>query len=87
MDLTISLKFFFFFFVKLQITPVYVFNLVLWGQRIWQPGPLHIKLKAHAEKEEMSEDERRRSKLLGDVVEDNPVLSKPRSWKEEAAHH
>ena len=33
----------------------------------------------------MPEDERRRSKLLGDVVEDNPVLGKPRSQKEKAA--
>ena len=47
----------------------------------------HIKLKAHVEEEEMSEDERRRSKLLGDVAEDNPVLGKPRSRKEKVAHH
>ena len=87
MDLTISLKFFFFFWVKLQITLAYVFNSVLWGQRIWQPGPLHIKPKVRVEKEEMSEDERRRSKLPEDVAEDNPVLGKPRSWKEEVAHH
>ena len=32
------------------------------------PGPFHIKPKAHAEKEEMSEDEQRRSKLPGDVA-------------------
>ena len=32
------------------------------------PGPFHIKPKAHAEKEEMSEDERIRSKLPGDVA-------------------
>ena len=43
------------------------------------PGPFHIKPKAHAEEEEMSKNERRKSKLLGDVVEDNPVLGKPRS--------
>ena len=47
----------------------------------------HIKPKAHAKEEQMSEDKRRRSKLPGDVVEDNPVLGKPRSWKEKAAHH
>ena len=35
----------------------------------------------------MSEDERRRSKLPGDIVEDNPVLGKPRSRKEKATHH
>ena len=51
------------------------------------PGPFHIKPKAHAEEEEMSENERRKSKLLGDVVEDNPVLGKPRSQKEKAARH
>ena len=50
-------------------------------------GPFHIKLKAHAEEEEMSEDEQRRSKLPGDVAKDNPVLGKPRSQKEKAAHH
>ena len=32
------------------------------------PGSFHIKPKAHVEKEEMSEDERRRSKLPGDVA-------------------
>ena len=45
------------------------------------PSPFHIKPKAHAEEEEMSGDERRRSKLPGDVV-----LGKPRSRKEKAAH-
>ena len=51
------------------------------------PGPFHIKPKAHAEKEEMFEDERRRSKLPGGIAKDNPVLGKPRSRKEEAARH
>ena len=51
------------------------------------PGPFHIKPKAHVEEEEMSEDERRRSKLPGDVAEDNLVLGKPRSRKEKAARH
>ena len=50
-------------------------------------SPFHIKPKAYAEEEEMSEDERRRSKLLGDVVEDNSVLDNPRSRKEKVAHH
>ena len=35
----------------------------------------------------MSKDERRRSKLLGDVAEDNPAFGKPRSRKEKAARH
>ena len=49
------------------------------------PSPFHVKPKAHAEEEEMSEDEQRRSKLPGDIAEDNPVLDKPRSRKEKAA--
>ena len=32
-------------------------------------GPFHIKPKAHAKEEEMSEDERRRSKLQTEVTE------------------
>ena len=35
----------------------------------------------------MSEDKQRRSKLAGDVAEENPVLSKQRSQKEKAARH
>ena len=51
------------------------------------PSPLHIKPKAHIEEEEMFEDKQRRPKLPGNVAEDNPVLGKPRSWKEKAARH
>ena len=51
------------------------------------PGPFHIKPKAHAEEKEMSEDEQRRSELPGDVAEDNFVLGIPKSWKEKAARH
>ena len=50
------------------------------------PGPFHIKPKAHAKEEEMSENEQRRSKLLGDVAEDNPVHGEPRSQREKATH-
>ena len=50
------------------------------------PGPFHIKSKVHAEEEEMFENEQKKSKLLGDVTEDNPVLGEPRSRKEKAAH-
>ena len=64
---------------------------ILWGycgaKEFGNPGPFHIKPKAHAEEEEMSKDERRRSKPPGDIAEDNPVLGKPRSRKEKAAHH
>ena len=51
------------------------------------PGPFHIKPKAHAKEKEMSKDERRRSKLPGDVAEDNSVLGNLRSQKEKAARH
>ena len=51
------------------------------------PDPFHIKPKAHAEEEEMSEDEQRRSELPGDVAEDNFVLNKPKSRKEKTARH
>ena len=34
----------------------------------------------------MSEDKQGRSELLGDIAKDNPVLGKPRSRKEKAAH-
>ena len=50
------------------------------------PSPFHIKPKAHAKEEEMSEDEQRRSKLLGDVAEDHPILGELRLRKEKAAH-
>ena len=43
------------------------------------PDSLYTKPKTHAEKEEMPNDERRKSKLLRSIVEDNPVLSEPRS--------
>ena len=51
------------------------------------PGHFISSPKAHAKKDEMSEDERRRSELPRDVAEDNPVLGKPRSRKEKAASH
>ena len=46
--------------------------------------PFHIKLKAHAEKEEMPEDEKRESRLPGYTVEDDPVLGRPKSSKGKA---
>ena len=42
------------------------------------PGPLYTKPKAHAEEEEMLEDERRESKFPSSIAEDNPVLGQPR---------
>ena len=43
------------------------------------PGSFHIKPNAYAE------DEQRRSKLPGDVAEDNLAFGEPRSRKEKAA--
>ena len=43
------------------------------------PDPLYTKPKAHAEKEEMPEDEQRKSKLSRNIIEDNPILGQPRS--------
>ena len=45
-------------------------------------GLFHIKPKAHAEEEEMPEDEQRESRLPKYTTEDDPVLNKPKSRKE-----
>ena len=42
---------------------------------------------AHAEEEEIPEDEQRESRLLGYTAEDDPVLGKPKSQKGKAPHH
>ena len=60
-------------------------NYLCGAEGCGNPGPFHIKPKVHAEEEEMSEDEQRRSKLLGDVAENNPVLDELRSRKEKVA--
>ena len=62
-------------------------NTICEAKGFGNPDPFYIKPKAHAEEEEMSEDEQRRSKLLGDVAENNPILGEPRSRKEKAARH
>ena len=59
---------------------------------IWCPltiivGPKDLATLAHAEKEEMSEHEQRKSRLLGYTAKDNPVLDEPRSWKGKAPCH
>ena len=51
------------------------------------PGQFHIKLKAHAKEKEMSKDEQRRFELSGDMAEDNFVLGKPKSQKENTTCH
>ena len=52
----------------------YVFYKSCGTKGIGDPGPLHIKPMTHAEKEEMFEDEHRKSRLPGYTVEDNPIL-------------
>ena len=64
---------------------VCVYIYICGAEGFGNPSAFHTKPKAYAEEEEMSEDEQRRSKLPGDVAEDNPVLGEPRSWKEKAA--
>ena len=55
------------------------FNKCCETKEFGNPGPFHIKPNAHVEEEEMSEDERRRSKLPRDIAEDNPVLGQLKS--------
>ena len=43
------------------------------------PDLLYFEPKAYAEWEETPENEQRKSKLPGDIVEDNPVLGQLRS--------
>ena len=51
------------------------------AKRSWDFDPFHIRPMAHAEEEEMPEDEQRESRLLGYTAEDDPVLDKPKSQK------
>ena len=48
------------------------------------PGPFYIGPMAHTEKEEMSEDEQRESRLPGYTAKDNPVLGRPKSRRGKA---
>ena len=57
------------------------------AKELANPGPLYTKPKAHAEEEEMPEDERRKPKLPSSIVEDNPVLGQPGLWRGRAACH
>ena len=54
---------------------------------IGDPGPFHIKPMAHAEEEEMSKDEQRKSRPPGCAAEDDLVLGRPRSQKGEVPRH
>ena len=44
-------------------------------------GPFNIKSKAHAEEDEVPEDEQKESKLPGYTAEDDLVLGRPKSQK------
>ena len=57
------------------------------AKRSGNSSPFHIRPMAHAEEEEMSEDEQRESRLPGCTVEDDPVLGRPKSRKGKAPHH
>ena len=50
-------------------------------------SPLYTKPKAHAEEEEMPDDERRKLKLPSSIAEDNPVLGQLRLRRGRAACH
>ena len=63
------------------------FNCSYGAKGIGNPSLFHIKRMAHAEEEEMSEDEQRKSKPPGCAAEDDPVLDKPRSRKGEVPRH
>ena len=43
------------------------------------PGPFHIRPKAHVKEEGTPEDEQRESQLPRDIAEDNPVLGQSKS--------
>ena len=67
---------------KLDYTKLYIPYCGAKGSR--DSGPFHIKTKAHAEEEEVPEDERRESRLLGYTAEDSLILDKPKSQKGKA---
>ena len=48
--------------------------------------PFHLKPKAHAEEEEVPEDEWRESKLPECTAEGDPVLGRPKSWEKKAPY-
>ena len=56
------------------------------AKRSGDPGPFHIRPMAHAEEEEMPEDEQRESRLLGYIAGDDSVLGRPKSQKGKVPH-
>ena len=66
----------------------YIYIYIYCGAKgIGDPGPFHIKPMAHAEEEEMFENEQRKSRLPRYVAEDDLVLGRPRSLKGEVPRH
>ena len=49
-------------------------------------GLFHLKPKAYAEEEEVPGTKWRESKLPECIVEDNPVLGRPKSWEKKLPH-
>ena len=56
------------------------------AKRSRDSSPFHIRPMAHAEEEEMPEDEQRESRLLGYTAEDDLVLGRPKSRKGKAPY-
>ena len=48
-------------------------------------GSFHIKPKAHAEEEEVSNDELRESRLPNCIAENDPILGRPKSQERKAS--
>ena len=66
----------------------YVKLIIYCGARgFGNPNPFDIKPMAHAEEEEMSKEEQRKSKLPRYTAEDNPVLDESRSREGKAPRH
>ena len=71
----------FFFFI------FFFYHASCGAKGIGDPGPFHIKPMAHAEEEEMSENEQKKSRPLGYAAKDDLVLGRPRSLKGEVPRH
>ena len=57
------------------------------AKRSGDSSTFHIRPMAHAEEEEMSDDEQRESRLPGYTAKDDPVLDKPKSRKGKTPRH
>ena len=66
---------------------IYIYIYICGAKGFGDLSPFHIKPLAHAEEEEMSEDEQRKSRLPGYTIEDNPVLRRSRSRQGKAPRH